>query len=69
MDCGSFSKKIVDVVAANSERFYIRAQRCASLFDVILQIKNWEEVEIGHKAYETSSIEYAPFGQEKNTVT
>lgn len=32
---------------------------------MILQIENWEEVEIGHKAYETSSIEYAPFDQEK----
>jgi len=31
MDCGSFSKEIIDIVEQNSQLIYIRAQRCAEL--------------------------------------
>lgn len=65
MDCGSFDKEVVPVVEANSEYFYIRAQRCASLYDSIRCITNWETVEIGFKEYQLTTIEYAPFGREK----
>ena len=33
MDCGSFDQRVVPVVEANSKYFYIRAQRCVSLYD------------------------------------
>jgi hypothetical protein len=65
MDCGSFSKEIVKVVEANSQYFYIRAQRCDDLFAKINQVKHWVEVEIGFKKYEVASIQYTPFGEDK----
>lgn len=65
MDCGSFAKDIVKVVEANSQYFYIRAQRCESLFMQTNQIKRWAVVEINGKAYELASIEYSPFGEDK----
>jgi len=65
MDCGSFSKDIVKVVEANSDYLYIRAQRCDDLFDKINKIKEWTSVEIGFKQYEVASIQYTPFGENK----
>ena len=65
MDCGSFDKKVIPVVEANSEYFFIRAQRCASLYNKIKQVETWEEVEIGFKKYQVASIEYPPFGWDK----
>lgn len=65
MDCGSFDKDVVPVVEANSEYFYIRAQRCASLYDIIRDTNNWETLEIGFKEYQLTTIEYAPFGWER----
>lgn len=65
MDCGSFDKEVVPVVEANSEYFYIRAQRCTNLYECIKEIEEWETVEIGYKKYEVASIEYAPFGKDK----
>ena len=65
MDCGSFTKEIVNTVSANSKRFYIRAQRCEELANQIKEIKQWETVRIGLFDVEVCSIEYAPFGEEK----
>lgn len=65
MDCGSFDKKVVPVVEANSDFFYIRAQRCASLYDIVRETTNWQTVNIGFKEYQVASIEYAPFGWNK----
>jgi hypothetical protein len=67
MDCGSFDQEVIPVVEANSEFFFIRAQRCASLYEKIKQIDNWEEVEIGFKKYQVASIEYSPFGWKNKT--
>lgn len=65
MDCGSFTKKVIKVVEANSKRFYIRAQRCDELSNQIREVKEWETVRIGLHYLEVCSIEYAPFGGEK----
>jgi len=65
MDCGSFDKTVVPVVEANSTYFYIRAQRCESLYNQIKEITNWETVTIGFKEYQAASIQYAPFGWKK----
>jgi hypothetical protein len=65
MDCGSFDKEVIPVVEANSEFFFIRAQRCTSLYDQIKEIAVWDDVEIGFKKCQTASIEYAPFGWDK----
>ena len=45
MDAGSYAKDIIEVVAANSELFYIRTNRCESLTQRIGQIEKWETVE------------------------
>ena len=65
MDCGSFDRKVVPVAEANSEYFYIRAQRCATLEGMVQDVARWEKVEIGFKQYELASVEYAPFGGTK----
>lgn len=65
MDCGSFSKEIIATVAANCERFYIRARRCAELSKQIREVEEWETVKVGLFDIEVCSIEYAPFGEEK----
>lgn len=46
MDAGSYAKEIIDVVDQNSKSFYIRANKSATVFQQILQVKHWKEVEI-----------------------
>lgn len=65
MDCGSFTKEILSVVAQNSKRFYIRAQRCGELSEQIKAINTWQTVRVGLLDIEVCDIEYAPFGEEK----
>lgn len=65
MDCGSFSKEIIDVVAKNSRLMYIRAQRCGELSKQIKAVKKWETVQIGLFEKEVCSINYNPFNGEK----
>jgi len=66
MDCGSFDRTVIPIVESNSDFFYIRAQRCESLYDRIKDISDWETVTIGFKEYQVASIQYAPFGWEKS---
>lgn len=61
MDAGSYSQNIVDVVARYSRLFYIRANRCDTLTDRLLEHKEWEKVEINPINYEVCSIDYQPF--------
>jgi hypothetical protein len=65
MDAGSYSKEIIDVVAENSQLFYIRANKSTAVFEQILAIKQWEEIELNYKRYQVSSIEFKQFNQEK----
>jgi hypothetical protein len=65
MDCGSFDQKVFPVVEANSKYFYIRAQRFASLYDIVRGIDGWKTETIGFKEYQVASVEYAPFGLDK----
>ena len=65
MDCGSFSKEIIDVVEQNSKLLYIRAQRCAELSYQIRAVKNWERTSIGLFDVEVCSVNYKPFKGDK----
>jgi len=65
MDCGSFTKEIIETVEANSKRFYIRAQRCGELSHRVKKVKVWETARIGLFDVEVCSIDYIPFGGEK----
>lgn len=65
MDCGSFTKEIIKVVEQNCKHFFIRAQRCSDLATKIQSITNWKKVTIGLQEVEVASIQYKPFGEDK----
>ena len=56
MDCGSCSREIVETVERHSEHFYIRANRCGSLYDSLLALRGWRREEINGIEYELNSI-------------
>ena len=56
MDCGSCSREIVETVEKHSEHFYIRANRCGSLYDSLLALRGWQREEINGVEYELNSI-------------
>ena len=55
-DCGSCSEEIVDEVAKHCNQFYIRANRCSSLYDDIFALRNWKKEEINGIEFELNSI-------------
>ena len=56
MDCGSCSREIVETIEKHSELFYIRANRCGSLYDSLLALRGWQREEINGIEYELNSI-------------
>jgi hypothetical protein len=66
MDDGSYSKDTVETVASHSEKFYIRANKCESLYENICKIDNRETVEINYRLYEVASIEFRQFLEESH---
>lgn len=55
-DCGSCSEEIVRVVESHCKRFYIRANRCSSLYSDILALKGWKKEIINGVEFELNSI-------------
>ena len=55
-DCGSCSEEIVDEVKKHCKQFYIRANRCSSLYDDIFALRGWKRVEINGIEFELNSI-------------
>lgn len=66
MDAGSYSEEIIKVVDKYSKQFYIRANKCEALTKQILEIDNWEEVEINHIKYQVASIRFTNFLAKNN---
>lgn len=66
MDAGSYSKEIINVVASNSNLFYIRANKSAELYRQITEVEKWETIEINYKIYEVASISFTQFFEEEN---
>lgn len=66
LDAGSYAKDIIDVVDKNSKLFYIRANKSTDIFEQILQIKDWQEIELNYKKYEVASIVFKQFFEERN---
>ncbi len=56
MDCGSCSREIVETVEKHSKLFYIRANRCGSLYDSLLALRGWQREQINGIGYELNSI-------------
>lgn len=66
MDAGSYAKDIIEVVASNSDLFYIRANRCAEITRQISEVQEWETVEINYKKYEVASLKFTQFFEQSN---
>jgi len=68
MDAGSYSEKIIKVVARHSRLFYIRANKCDSLCDSIrgLPKEKWQNVEINFKEYKVASLPFTQFLKDQN---
>ena len=47
VDCGSCSEEIVEEIAKHCKTFYIRANRCGSLYNDIFALRGWKKVELG----------------------
>ena len=63
MDCGSYSKEVVEVTSCNCKTFYIRAMNCHSLARRIEGIKEgeWRETEIKHQKCGLASLPFTAF--------
>lgn len=64
-DSASYQKKVVPVVGANCQRFYIRAKRSAGMDQQIANIADdeWKQVTLGGQKMEVADLEqYRPFG-------
>ena len=55
-DCGSCSKEIVSEIEKHCRHFYIRANRCSSLYNDIFALRGWKTEEINGIQFELSSI-------------
>ena len=55
-DCGSCSEEIVEEVEKHCKSFYIRANRCSSLYDDIFALRGWKTEEINGIEFELNSI-------------
>lgn len=62
-DCGSYSKEIIEVVEAHCLRFYIRANRCSSLYDTLFALHGWKSFEINDIVFELNSILIEKWGK------
>ena len=56
MDCGSCSRDIVETVERHCHNFYIRANRCSSLYSDIFALRGWKAVIINDIEFELNSI-------------
>lgn len=55
-DCGSCSEEIVEEVGKHCMTFYIRANRCSSLYNDIFALRGWKREELGGIEFELNSI-------------
>ena len=55
-DCGSCSKEIVSEIEKHCKHFYIRANRCSSLYNDIFALREWKTEEINGILFELNSI-------------
>ena len=55
-DCGSCSEEIVEEVEKHCKFFYIRANRCSSLYNDIFARRGWKTEEINGIEFELNSI-------------
>ena len=66
LDCGSYSKEIIDVVSHHSTLFYIRAARYNNLMSQLQRVEQWREVELNYEKCEVASIPFTQFSSDMN---
>ena len=57
-DCGSYSEDIVKMVMEHTDKFYIRAERYAGLYEKVKRQTGWTTVEIGFQQYDVQSFPF-----------
>ena len=65
-DCGSYSEDIVKVVMEHTEKFHIRAERYAGLYEKVKRQTGWTTVEIGFQHYDIQSFPFESFEDVKH---
>ena len=65
-DCGSYSEDIVKAVMEHTEKFYIRAERYAGLYEKVKRQTGWTTVEIGFQRYDVQSFPFESFEDVKH---
>ena len=65
-DCGSYSKDIVKTVMEHTDKFYIRAERYAGLYEKVKRQTGWTTVEIGFQQYDVQSFPFESFEDVKH---
>ena len=55
-DCGSCSEEIVEKIEKHCKSFYIRANRCSSIYNDTFALKGWKTEEINGIEFELNSI-------------
>ena len=55
-DCGSCSEEIVEEIEKHCKSFYIRTNRCSSLYNDIFALRGWKTEEINGIEFELNSI-------------
>lgn len=56
VDCGSCSREIVETIEPHCDKFYVRANRCSSLYNDIFALRGWKREEINGIEFELNSI-------------
>ena len=65
-DCGSYSEDIVKVLMEHADKFYIRAERYARLYEKVKRKTGWTTVEIGYQQYDVQSFPFESFENVKH---
>lgn len=65
-DCGSYSEDIVKMVMEHTDKFYIRAERYAGLYEKVKRQTGWTTVEIGFQQYDVQSFPFESFEDVKH---
>lgn len=65
-DCGSYSEDIVKMVMEHTDKFYIRAERYAGLYEKVKRQTGWTTVEIGFQQYDVQSFPFESFEDAKH---
>src|SRR5574344_1637477 len=65
-DCGSYSEDIVKMVMEHTDKFYIRAERHAGLYEKVKRLTGWTTVEIGFQQCDVQSFPFESFEDVKH---